>query len=378
MPNFAGLWTARQQLQASSVWPRTPGAPTAVSGTNGDTQSVVSFTAPAYTGYPAGISGYRVTANPGNITATGATSPITITGLANNTTYTITVSALGVSGYGPESASTSVTPVPVQQIAYTNGGTYTFVVPTSLNPVSLAVVCVGGGGASGYANSDGYAGGGGGLRYRNNITGISAGQSITVVVGGGGGFGGAVENSSFGTSGVDAFYVFAGGGVNGGYGGSTATSGDGGTGTTIAGDVGGGNGGSARGYQRGGGGAGGYSGNGGAGTGSSGSGGGGGGGGSGSNASGGGGVGILGAGSSGAGGSGGSSGGGGGSGGTNGANGAGSGYTADGGVYGGGAGGCYVYTTSYGSGAGGAVRVIFSTAGVSRAFPSTNTGDLFV
>lgn len=378
MPNFTGLWTSRQQLQTNGVWPRAPGAPTSVSGTNGDTQSVVSFTAPVYTGFPAGITGYRVTANPGNITATGTTSPITITSLVNGTTYTITVSALGASGYGPESSSISVTPVPVQQVAYTVAGSYNFVVPTGINPVSLAVVCVGGGGASGYANGDGYAGGGGGLRYRNNITGISVGQSIPVVVGGAGNFGGAVQNSSFGTSGVHAFYVFAGGGVDGGYGSSTATSGDGGTGTTIGGDVGGGNGGSARGYQYGGGGAGGYSGNGGGGFGAGGSGGAGGGGGQGNNASGGGGVGLLGTGSSGAGGVSGSSGGGGGSSGTNGANGAGSGYTANGGNYGGGAGGCYVYTSSYGSGSGGAVRVIFSTAGVSRAFPSTNTGNLSV
>ena len=378
MPNFNGMWTSRQQMQArgANLWPATPGAPTSVSATAGDAQATVSFTAPTDTGYPAGITGYRVTASPGGLTTTGASSPITITGLTNGISYTFTVAAQNANGYGFESEpSGSVTPLAPQQVAYTSAGAYTFIVPSGLSPNSLSVVCVGAGGSSGYANSDYYAGGGGGLRYRNNITGLSAGQSISLVVGPANSWGDG-GNSSFGTSGVDSFYVFAQGGYGGGYGGTTANSGLGGTGTTIGGDVGGGNGGSARGTQYGGGGAGGYSGNGGSGNGSSGSGGAGGGGGSGSNASGGGGVGILGEGASGTGGVGGSSGGGGGSGGTNGGSGASSGYTANGGLRGGGAGGAYTGTTSYGFGGGGAVRIIYSTLGVTRSFPSTNTGDL--
>lgn len=361
MPNFSGLWTPRQQLQAITYWPRNPGAPTSISATDGDGNSVVSFTAPDDTGFPAGITGYRVTATPGNITASGSSSPITITGLTNNVTYSITVAATNVSGYGAESSAVSVTPTPIQQIAYTTGGTYTFIVPEGLTPNSISVVCVGGGSGSGYATGGGQAaGGGGGLRYRNNITGLTAGQSINVSVAGPI-YWSNNDLSSFGTSGSDSFYVYGGGGSRG--------AGGGGTGTAIGGDVGGGNGGSQNGNA--GGGAGGYSGNGGTG-GASGSGGGGGGGagvGT-STPGGGGGVGLLGEGTSG------SAGGGGGSGGTNGGAGGASGYTANGGSYGGGAGGDYAQTDSYGVGQGGAVRVIYSHYNVTRSFPSTNTGDL--
>lgn len=87
-----------------------PGAPTSVSALAGDGQAVVSFTAPVNDG-GSPITGYRVTASPGSIVATGASSPITVTGLTNGTAYTFTVEAQNASGYGPPSiASASVTP----------------------------------------------------------------------------------------------------------------------------------------------------------------------------------------------------------------------------------------------------------------------------
>lgn len=113
MPNYSGVWNLVQQLQArgQNLWPATPGAPTSVSATAGNTQATVSFTAPADTGVPAGITGYRVTSSPGAITATGASSPITVTGLTNDTSYTFTVAAQNATGYGPESSpSGAVTP----------------------------------------------------------------------------------------------------------------------------------------------------------------------------------------------------------------------------------------------------------------------------
>ena len=73
----------------------------------------VSFTAPASTG-GSPITGYTVTSTPGNITATGTTSPIIVTGLTNGTAYTFTVHATNANGNGPESvASNSVTPTGV-------------------------------------------------------------------------------------------------------------------------------------------------------------------------------------------------------------------------------------------------------------------------
>lgn len=101
------------RAEAGDNWPSTatvPGAPTIGTATGGNAQAVVTFTAPASDGGSA-ITGYRVTSSPGGITATGSSSPITITGLTNGTAYTFTVAAQNAVGYGAESAaSNSVTP----------------------------------------------------------------------------------------------------------------------------------------------------------------------------------------------------------------------------------------------------------------------------
>jgi hypothetical protein len=87
-----------------------PGAPTAVVATAGDAQATISFTAPASNG-GAAITAYTVTSTPGGITGTGASSPITVTGLTNGTGYTFTVRATNSAGLGPASAaSNSVVP----------------------------------------------------------------------------------------------------------------------------------------------------------------------------------------------------------------------------------------------------------------------------
>lgn len=178
------------RAEAGDNWPAVitvPGAPTGVSATAGNTQAVVSFTAPANTGGSA-ITGYRVTSSPGGITATGASSPITITGLTNGTAYTFTVAAQNAIGYGAESSpSNSVTPVAL-------------VTPT------VEYLVVAGGGAGGYAGNGGGGGGAGGLLTATGYA-VTAGNTITVTVGGGGasytsrysGGGNSGSNSVFGS-----------------------------------------------------------------------------------------------------------------------------------------------------------------------------------
>lgn len=111
----AGIWLKQRQMQAvqESLWPRAPGvagAPTNVQATGGNAQATITFNAPADNGGLT-ITSYTVTASPGGNTASGSSSPITITGLTNGTSYTFTVYATNAAGNGPTSSSSnSVTP----------------------------------------------------------------------------------------------------------------------------------------------------------------------------------------------------------------------------------------------------------------------------
>lgn len=89
---------------------KNPDAPTIGTATGGDVSASVAFTAPANVGGSA-ISAYYAVSNPEQVTVSGASSPINVTGLTNGTPYTFTVWALNTYGPGPfSSASGSVTP----------------------------------------------------------------------------------------------------------------------------------------------------------------------------------------------------------------------------------------------------------------------------
>jgi len=83
-----------------------PGTPTGASAERGNGQASVSFTGPATpTGRP--VVDYLVTASPGGATGTGTSSPVTVSGLTNGTSYTFTVAARNCLGPGAATAATS-------------------------------------------------------------------------------------------------------------------------------------------------------------------------------------------------------------------------------------------------------------------------------
>jgi trimeric autotransporter adhesin len=99
-----------------------PNAPTIGTATNtgsgrayNNGAASVTFTAPTYTGRTP-ITSYTVTSSPGGFTGTGASSPISVTGLQSNTAYTFTVTATNAIGTSAaSSASNSITATTIPQ-----------------------------------------------------------------------------------------------------------------------------------------------------------------------------------------------------------------------------------------------------------------------
>ena len=87
-----------------------PGAPTIGAAVAGNASASIAFTAPASNGGGA-ITGYTTTCVAGaSITGTGASSPITVSGLTNGAAYSCTVTASNSAGTGAASGAVSVTP----------------------------------------------------------------------------------------------------------------------------------------------------------------------------------------------------------------------------------------------------------------------------
>jgi hypothetical protein len=104
------------RYQAGIVLPgynplKVPNAPTIGTATGGIGAVSVTFTAPADVGGGA-ITGYSVVSTPSGIIGTGASSPVTVSGLTGGTAYTFKVFATNAFGSSPLSAaSNSATPV---------------------------------------------------------------------------------------------------------------------------------------------------------------------------------------------------------------------------------------------------------------------------
>ena len=106
---------------ATAVAAATAGAPTSPVATAIYKQATVSFAAPASTGFSA-ITSYTVTSSPGSFSVTGPSSPLTVTGLTNGTSYTFTVVATNAEGNSSASlASGTVIP---NCGAYVSAGVY--------------------------------------------------------------------------------------------------------------------------------------------------------------------------------------------------------------------------------------------------------------
>ncbi len=96
----------------SSSAGRKPGTPTIGTATAGSGQATVTFTAPSYLGKPNSPLTYTVVSSPSSIQNTGSESPITVTGLSNETAYTFTVKLNNtVMDSDFSGASNSVTPI---------------------------------------------------------------------------------------------------------------------------------------------------------------------------------------------------------------------------------------------------------------------------
>ena len=214
-----------QQSSLAANWPggplpTVPNAPAVGTVTaTGSTTVSIPFTL----GYDGGQTITSVTAVsvPGGITATasGITSPITVTGLTPNTTYQFYVYCTNSVGNSPGNTSNSI---------------------TTLIPVQYLVVAGGGGGGYG-SNAVNNGGGGGAGGLLTSTISLAKGTVLSIGVGAGGAGAIAASNGNTGTD--STFYTYTasgGGGGGGGYASVTGSNGGSGGGGTGSGAPGGG------------------------------------------------------------------------------------------------------------------------------------------
>jgi hypothetical protein len=142
-----------------------PDAPTGVSATDVGTSrafnngaATVTFTAPT-TGNTVGITSYTATSSPGGYTASGASSPLTVTGLQSNTSYTFTVTA--TNAYGTSSASSASASITATTVPATpSAPTISSVSNQATDVVTWTAPATGGKAITGYtwSSSDGKSG----------------------------------------------------------------------------------------------------------------------------------------------------------------------------------------------------------------------------
>jgi len=162
-----------------------PAAPTDVSAVLGNAQATVSFTAGATGGST--YLRYTVTAIPSGITASGSSSPITVTGLTNGTDYRFSVSAsngkvgaTALSGLSNQvsPAAPSTTPTGVSALAGNGQATVSFTVPTSGSASYTATSIPGGYSATGTSSPIVVSGLQNGTSYRFTVSPVAGTDSL--------------------------------------------------------------------------------------------------------------------------------------------------------------------------------------------------------
>ena len=164
-----------------------PGAPTIGAATaTGQSTATVAFTAPVSNGGSA-ITGYTVTSSPGGVTASGTTSPITVTGLSAGTSYTFTIAATNAIGTSSSSsASNGITTTSAPSTSAPGAptiGAATATGQTTATVAFTAPVSNGGSSITGYTVTSSPGGiTATGTSSPISVTGLTAGTSYTFTV----------------------------------------------------------------------------------------------------------------------------------------------------------------------------------------------------
>jgi methionine-rich copper-binding protein CopC len=176
-----------------------PAAPTIGAATAASSTSVtITFTPPADDGGDA-ITSYTVTSSPGGITATGSSSPITVTGLTTGTAYTFTVRATNTVGSSTASnSSNSVTPAATATVpGAPTIGTATATGQTTATVAFTAPTSNGGAAITGYTVTSSPGGiTATGASSPITVTGLTAGTTYTFTVAASNSVGSSVASSS--------------------------------------------------------------------------------------------------------------------------------------------------------------------------------------
>jgi len=164
--------------------PTTPTAPTITTITGTDNGLTVNFNAPLSDG-GSSITDYEYSLDSGSnwLSAGTTVTPILITGLTNETPYSVVIRAINSVGSGLSSNTVSGTPTATID-TFTVEGALSWTAPTDVYNVQYLVVAGGGGGGGGY-DTGGGGGGAGGMVLTGTLS-VLPGQIYPVEVGSGG------------------------------------------------------------------------------------------------------------------------------------------------------------------------------------------------